>query len=244
MPPAAPPPNPESQARTWNMLCHLSALAGFIGVPFGNILGPLLVWQIQKDKFPATQIHGKAALNFQITVTLAGALSIPLLLPDGTPFPGRAIIIFLAFGVIAVTLLLQGTTLEALIRRLGLREDDTRAREERLARTTAVEAGLRALRAQEADTKIPEHGAALGQVIAEYEHRLAALEAEGETRRHAQVRRRAGHHFRSLALQAERSALDELWRSARIADEVHRPLQLLLDHEESLLREVPPAPEE
>lgn len=77
MPPAAPPPppNPESQMRTWNMLCHLSALAGFIGVPFGNILGPLLVWQIQKDKFPATQIHGKAALNFQITVTLAGAVT-------------------------------------------------------------------------------------------------------------------------------------------------------------------------
>ncbi len=66
-----PPPNPESQARMWNMFCHLSALSGFIGVPFGNILGPLLVWQIQKDKFPATSVHGKAALNFQITMTIA-----------------------------------------------------------------------------------------------------------------------------------------------------------------------------
>ena len=66
-----PPPNPESQARTWNMLCHLSALAGFIGVPLGNILGPLLVWQLKKNEFPSVEIHGKAALNFQITVTLA-----------------------------------------------------------------------------------------------------------------------------------------------------------------------------
>ena len=66
-----PPSNPEGQARTWNMLCHLSALVGFIGVPFGNIIGPLLVWQIKKNEFPSVDVHGKAALNFQITVTLA-----------------------------------------------------------------------------------------------------------------------------------------------------------------------------
>ena len=53
------------------MLCHLSALVGFIGVPFGNIIGPLLVWQIKKNEFPSVDVHGKAALNFQITVTLA-----------------------------------------------------------------------------------------------------------------------------------------------------------------------------
>jgi uncharacterized Tic20 family protein len=78
-PPVTPPPptpavpapgSPESQARTWNMLCHLSALAGFI-VPFGNILGPLLVWQIKKNEIPSTNVHGKAALNFQITVVIA-----------------------------------------------------------------------------------------------------------------------------------------------------------------------------
>ncbi|HTQ51655.1 MAG TPA: DUF4870 domain-containing protein [Candidatus Acidoferrales bacterium] len=78
-PPAQPPPttpstpapgSPESQARTWNMLCHLSALAGFI-IPFGNILGPLLVWQIKKNEIPSVNVHGKAALNFQITVVIA-----------------------------------------------------------------------------------------------------------------------------------------------------------------------------
>lgn len=78
-PPAQPPPptpatpapgSPESQARTWNMLCHLSALAGFI-IPFGNILGPLLVWQIKKNEIPSVNLHGKTALNFQITVVIA-----------------------------------------------------------------------------------------------------------------------------------------------------------------------------
>ena len=178
------------------------------------------------------------------TVTLAGALSIPLLLPDGSPFPSRDIVIFLAFGVIAVTLLVQGTTLERLIQRLGLREDTSRAQEERLARTTAVKAGLNALRVLEGQVTTPDHSAALGQVTAEYEHRLSALEAEGETRRSARRRRTAGHQYRLAALLAERSAIDELWRSRKIADEIHRPLQQLLDHEEALLRHTPPPPEE
>jgi len=82
-PPASsspPPPNPEGQARTWNMLCHLSALAGFIGVPFGNILGPLIVWQLKKNEFPSVDAHGKAALNFQITVTLAAMVTVAVML--------------------------------------------------------------------------------------------------------------------------------------------------------------------
>jgi uncharacterized protein len=78
-PPPAPvtPPSPESQARTWNMLCHLSALAGFI-IPFGSILGPLLVWQIKKNEIPSVIVHGKAALNFQITVFIAALVSFVL----------------------------------------------------------------------------------------------------------------------------------------------------------------------
>lgn len=37
-------------------------------------------------------------------ITLAGVLSIPLLLPDGTPFPGRYLLVFLATGVILFSL--------------------------------------------------------------------------------------------------------------------------------------------
>jgi hypothetical protein len=68
-PPAQSSLNPnEAKARTWNMLCHLSALA--ICIPFGNIIGPLLVWQIKKNEIPSVNVHGKAALNFQITVSI------------------------------------------------------------------------------------------------------------------------------------------------------------------------------
>jgi uncharacterized Tic20 family protein len=52
------------------MLCHLSALAGYI-IPFGNVIGPLVVWQIKKTEFPSVEEHGKAALNFQLTVLIA-----------------------------------------------------------------------------------------------------------------------------------------------------------------------------
>ena len=178
------------------------------------------------------------------TVTLAAALSIPLLLPNGQPFPGRDIVIFLAFGVIAVTLLLQGTTLEWLIHRLGIRGDDERPKEELLARKTAVEAGLKTLRAMTDSATTQEMRASLEAVIDEYDRRLTSLTAQGETRTKARKRRSAGHHYRSIALHAERHALDDLWRSDAIIDEVYRPLQQLLDYEESLLRDSPPEAED
>lgn len=167
------------------------------------------------------------------TITLAAALSIPLLQADGTPFPGRDIVIFLSFGVVLVTLLLQGMTLEALICRLRLRADDTRSREDRVARIAAVEAGLKTLRAAPAASA--EETAALGEVVAEYEHRLAELTAEGESRTSAQRRRTAARQFRLQALAAERAALDDLWTRDVISDDTHRPLQQLLDYEEAML---------
>jgi monovalent cation/hydrogen antiporter len=236
----------------------IAQLLGFSGVVAGTAIVARLVWvffgsyvpflipKMCAGESPPTTagvlVLGWAGMRG--TVTLAAALSIPLVLPDGSPFPGRDIVIFLAFGVIAITLLVQGTSLEALINRLGLREDDSRALEERLARITAVEAGLKTLRTLEAEATTPDHAAALGQVVAEYEHRLAALTAEGETRKSARRRRSAGHRYRFAALRAERNAVNELWLNGQIADEVHRPLQQLLDHEESMLKAVPASAEE
>ncbi|MEL0633570.1 DUF4870 domain-containing protein [Pseudoalteromonas carrageenovora] len=64
--------------RTWAMLCHLSALAGFV-IPFGSIIGPLIVWLIKKDEMPIVDEHGKKALNFQITVAIAYLVCILLM---------------------------------------------------------------------------------------------------------------------------------------------------------------------
>jgi len=75
LPPAQPPT--DSDARQWNMWCHLSALAGLF-IPFGNVIGPLLIWQLKKKECPSVEIHGKAALNFQLTVLLAFVVGIIL----------------------------------------------------------------------------------------------------------------------------------------------------------------------
>jgi uncharacterized Tic20 family protein len=57
-------------ARNWAVLCHLSALLWLVGVPFGNILGPLIVWLIKKNDYPFVDDQGKEALNFHISLTI------------------------------------------------------------------------------------------------------------------------------------------------------------------------------
>lgn len=58
-----------SDDRNWGILAHASAFAGLF-VPFGNVLGPLLVWLVKKDESPFVDKSGKEALNFQITWTV------------------------------------------------------------------------------------------------------------------------------------------------------------------------------
>ena len=70
---------PNQDAKTWAMICHLSALAGYI-FPFGNIIGPLVAWQLKKDSSEFVDYNGKESLNFQITVTIAMFVSMPLIL--------------------------------------------------------------------------------------------------------------------------------------------------------------------
>ena len=53
----------------WAMACHLSALSGFL-IPFGNVIGPLVVWICKKNQSEFVNEHGKAALNFQLTLTI------------------------------------------------------------------------------------------------------------------------------------------------------------------------------
>lgn len=53
------------------MLCHLSALAGLTSIPFANIIVPLVIWQVKKNQIPSVDVHGKASVNFQISVSIA-----------------------------------------------------------------------------------------------------------------------------------------------------------------------------
>jgi CPA1 family monovalent cation:H+ antiporter len=75
-------------------------------------------------------------------ISLAAALALPLVTDRGTPFPDRDLIIFLTFVVIFTTLVLQGLTLPALIRRSGVVSDGEDDAEEVRARLAATKAAL------------------------------------------------------------------------------------------------------
>ena len=65
-----------ANVRTWNILCHASALLGvFFHFP-GHILGPLIVWLAKRDDSAEIDAHGKESLNFQISMLLYNAIAV------------------------------------------------------------------------------------------------------------------------------------------------------------------------
>jgi uncharacterized protein len=60
----------DKQARIWGMLCHLTALLGMIGIPFGHIFGPLIIWLVKKNTYPFVNEQGRESLNFQLSMTI------------------------------------------------------------------------------------------------------------------------------------------------------------------------------
>jgi len=106
--PATPPVRDEKAHRQWDMWCHLSALSGLV-VPFGNIVGPLIIWQMKRNDFPSVNEHGKEALNFQISVLIYIAVAVmgmmflcffgTLLLPVVIGLPIAAAILSIIAGI-------------------------------------------------------------------------------------------------------------------------------------------------
>ncbi|HOJ16283.1 MAG TPA: DUF4870 domain-containing protein [bacterium] len=66
------------QERTWAMLCHLSALAFVFGIPFANIIAPLIIWLVKRNEYPLVDYHGKESINFQITITIISIVCVIL----------------------------------------------------------------------------------------------------------------------------------------------------------------------
>ena len=81
-PAAAQPPSHHSGVpipeRQWGMFAHLSAFSACVGIPFGNIVGPLIMFLIKKDEYPFGGDQAKEALNFNISCTLYLLISIAL----------------------------------------------------------------------------------------------------------------------------------------------------------------------
>ena len=78
-PPPPPTGTPSAEERQWALFAHLSALVGYL-IPFGSIIGPLVIWQIKKNEMPFVDDQGKEALNFQITVAIIAIICLVLVL--------------------------------------------------------------------------------------------------------------------------------------------------------------------
>src|SRR5215469_12346017 len=73
-----PPPAPSSSSadvRTWNVLCHASALLGLFLHFLGHLLGPLIVWLIKRGDSPEIDAHGKESINFQLSMLVYAVIS-------------------------------------------------------------------------------------------------------------------------------------------------------------------------
>jgi uncharacterized protein len=89
------------ETRNWAMAAHLSSLSIYIGIPFGNILGPLIIWLVKRKIDPFIDEQGKEALNFQISILLYGLVAGALvLLLVGIPL----LIALVIFDVVCVVL--------------------------------------------------------------------------------------------------------------------------------------------
>jgi uncharacterized Tic20 family protein len=65
-----------SQDRNWAMAAHLSALIAVAGLPFGHIVGPLVVYMIKAHESEFVAEHARASLNYQITVSVFSIVGI------------------------------------------------------------------------------------------------------------------------------------------------------------------------
>ena len=178
---------------------------------------------------PLRQIFVTGWTGMRGVIALAAALSLPETLADGRPFPQRNMIIFLTFSVILVTLVLQGLTLPALIRALGLVGASGPNCEQADARRIMAETALEQL--EKTRQHDEDNSATLYKDLKEhYRLRLSSLPRAGENQDGFNPEAYARFLALSLELlQVERQTAVKLRNSGRINDEILRQLLQELD---------------
>ncbi|WP_294393339.1 Na+/H+ antiporter [uncultured Sphingomonas sp.] len=180
-----------------------------------------------------------AAMSFagvRGAVTLAGVLTIPLTLNDGTPFPARDLAIFLAAGVIIVSLAAASIALPLLLRGLKMPPEPSLQAEEDQVRVAAAEAAIRAierthhvLASGRSDADV--YAAAASRIMDVYRDRIEQRSQGDRDPREVRSRYRIERDLRLAGVRAER---DEIFRMARkrrigsaLAQKLVRELDLL-----------------
>ncbi|RUU77767.1 Na+/H+ antiporter [Mesorhizobium sp. M7A.F.Ca.MR.362.00.0.0] len=175
-------------------------------------------------------------------ITLAGILSLPLAMPDGSPFPARDLVIFLAAGVIICSLVIASLALPTIARGLVEPGEDAGAAEERLARVGAAKAAIARIEsiagaADDEGGEVPgARLAAADNIVAGYRRRIAASDEADEARAEAREAGRLELELRSAGIEAEREAVRAMFRSGEINDHTSQALFAEITLTEALLK--------
>ncbi|MDV7209813.1 Na+/H+ antiporter [Azotobacter beijerinckii] len=172
-------------------------------------------------------------------VTLAGVLSLPLLLGSGAAFPQRDLLIFIAAGVILLSLVVASLGLPLLLRGLPADNEEARQLELQRHRTRTVEAAIRALEAQSDEPSLNAEGMALAaevkaKIMAEYRQQLAHDDS-GEARARLRQMDALEQRLRLQALRAQRLELYRLRHRHQVDDDLLGEILRELDISEARL---------
>jgi CPA1 family monovalent cation:H+ antiporter len=163
-------------------------------------------------------------------VSIAAALALPVVLPNGKPFPQRELVIFITFFVIALTLVGQGLSLPPLIRKLKVGSDWDLHKEQQRVRAAMSTVALSAIDALMVGENAPREWA--DRLRAEITDRIMLAAPDGVA---LTPRTELEMRLRHAAIQAERRELIRLWRENEISDEVMHHLEEILDYQEAHL---------
>ncbi len=203
------------------------------------IPGTYLTAWMRRRKRPI-QNPGRASLilgwsGMRGAVSLAAALALPLTTDTGGAFPNRELIIFLTFGVILTSLVVQGLSFPALLKLIGIEDEGRAEKEENKARIYATEAALARLEELADEDWVRDD--TLERVRGMFNFRRQRFRSRFDPESDGDLESRSLDYQRLLRelLVAERRAVFDLRREQRIDDVVMRRVIRDLDLEEARL---------
>ena len=172
------------------------------------------------------------------TITLAGVLTLPLTMNDGSAFPARDLAVFLAAGVIIVSLTAASVSLPYLLKNLELPPEPSHQEEEDLARVAAAGVAIQAVEQAQHDMGEGRSDADLytdaGVRIMElYRQRIDSRSKTGEEAALARKIDEIERKLRLVGLRAERTEFYRMARARQLSDETARKLVREVDLLES-----------
>lgn len=164
-------------------------------------------------------------------VTLAGAFSIPFVLQDGSPFPERDLIIFIAAGVILLTLIIASITLPLLSKKENEAEDKDSAGIQQASKIKVLKAAIRGMKEEMNE----DNEAAALSVISDYKKKIGQLLGQEALQNNDSQSRQMVFHIRLIGIQAERNEMERLLAEKEVSQEVADRFEQIIDQMEILL---------